>query len=374
MKIIQVATLVTPDGAYGGPIRVAINQTRALRDAGHEVEFVAGASGFGRTLPSHFDGVRVKLFPVKKIPKLGFSGMLSWSMRKWLRANLPAADVAHIHMGRDLISLPAALAARQLGLPYVLQTHGMVTPSAHPLAGIVDRKWTIPALAGARRVLFLTEEERTGLNKVAPLEPILDHLHNGVPESDAAPSESLQGLEVLFLARLHERKRPLMFVEMAKELSPMFPNVQFVLAGPDGGEGEAIREAILSSGISDNLCWEGAIAPDKTAIRLSACDVYVLPSINEPFPMSVLEALASGKPCVVTDSCGLSKAISEGQAGHVVNASLSSLVAAVRRLLEDGEHRQLMGANAKSLSKSSFGMSQVATRLEDVYREAGANV
>lgn len=372
MKIVQVATLVTPDGAYGGPIRVAVNQTRALRAAGHDVELVAGATGFGKTLPTQFDGVPVKLFSARTVPKLGFSGTFAPGILNWLKANLAQADVAHIHMGRDMVTLPAAVLAHKRGVPYILQTHGMVIPSSHPFAGVVDRTWTVPALMGAKRVLYLTQEERNGLSGVTPLGSTLEQLHNGVPESPEYSRPSAQGLEVLFLARLHERKRPLIFVELAKKLHQLFPSVKFVLAGPDGGEGAAVREAIFSSGIAHSVSWEGAIAPERTADRISRCDLYVLPSVNEPFPMSVLEALSQGKPAVVTDSCGLAKAISSADAGSVVDATLPSLVEAVRRLLADDDYRHRVGRNARSLARSDFSMTQVVGRLEHVYAGAGA--
>jgi glycosyltransferase involved in cell wall biosynthesis len=373
MRIIQIATLITPNGAYGGPVRVAVNQTRALLDAGHDVELAASGSGFGRTLPTEFDGVPVRLFHARTVPKLGFSGTLAPGLQSWLSSIISSADVVHIHMGRDMVTLPSALLARRRQVPYVLQTHGMITPSLHPLAGFVDRRWTVPALASAKRVLFLTPEESVGLNSVAPLSSTLQPLHNGVPNIAEPSRKTASGLEVLFLARLHDRKRPLMFVELAKKLHPIFPDVKFVLAGPDGGQGPDIRKAIGASGIGHVLSWEGAIAPNRTAERISKCDVYVLPSINEPFPMSVLEALSLGKPVVVTETCGLAAAITKRAAGLVVKATIDSLAESVTSLLEDEALRNTIGRNARALAQSDFGMKQIVDRLEEIYREVTHN-
>lgn len=371
MRIVQVATLVTPDGAYGGPIRVAINQTRFLRAAGHDVELVAGARGFGASIPDHFDGVPIKLFPARAIPKMGFSGTYAPELQRWLKANLSKADVVHIHMGRDMVTLPAALAARDAAIPYVLQTHGMVAPSRHPLAGIVDRKWTVPALREAERVLYLTPEEFGELNAVTDLGAKLEQLRNGVPEAQVPTGRPENDtLEVLFLARLHKRKRPLMFVELAKRLHADHPDVRFVIAGPDGGEGDAVRKAIDSSGMSHALTWEGPIAPDQTAERISKCSVFVLPSINEPFPMSVLEALALGKPVVITESCGLADSITSAKAGAVVDSTLESLTASVDDLLTDRGNRCQSGENASALARTTFSMNRIVEKLQNLY--AGA--
>ena len=374
MRIIQIASLVTPNGAYGGPIRVAVNQSRALRAAGHEVELVAAASGFDDVLPQQFDGVPIRLFPARLIPRMGFSGTYSPQLRKWLKEDVANWDIAHIHMGRDLVTLSSAILAKSLGTPYFLQTHGMIAPSRHPLAGIVDRRWTIPALLGAQKVLFLTPEERDGLNDVADLGASLEPLANGVPPAQVSfVGHDNEPLEVLFLARLHKRKRPLMFVELARKLHSCFPNVHFVMVGPDGGEGGAVREGIANSGISHVLRWEGALSPEDTSARISRCSFFVLPSINEPFPMSVLEALSLGKPCVVTTSCGLAPSIESAGAGAVVDETLESLVSRVSQLLSDEDHRRQAGIQALTLARTQFGMDKLVERLEQLYIGAAAS-
>ncbi|MDQ0800076.1 glycosyltransferase [Arthrobacter sp. SLBN-112] len=373
MKIIQIVTLVTPDGAYGGPVRVAVNQTRALLEAGHEVELVAGGSGFGATLPKQFDGVPINLFHARSLPGMGFSGTWAPGLQSWLRSVIRTADAVHIHMGRDMVTLPASQLARRLRVPYVLQTHGMITRSSHPLAGIVDRLWTFPALENARRVLYLTPQESTDLKSLSRPLPTLEELPNGVPQSQHSKANKSKVIEVLFLARLHERKRPLLFIELAKKLHPIFPNVRFSMVGPDGGQASDVTASIQASGISHVLQWEGAIPPDKTAARISRCDVYVLPSINEPFPMSVLEALSLGKPVVITNSCGLGPAILKKEAGMVVDETLDSLVDSVTLLLDDAEFRDRVSRAALDLAYNDFGMKKIVKHLENIYDEVSNN-
>ena len=78
MKIIHVVTLFTPDGAFGGPTRVAVNQTRELRTRGHDVTLAGAALGYGETLPKAIDGVPVRLFPARRVvPRTGFAGLTS---------------------------------------------------------------------------------------------------------------------------------------------------------------------------------------------------------------------------------------------------------------------------------------------------------
>lgn len=370
MKIIQIASLVTPDGAYGGPVRVAVNQTRALLASGHNVVLAAGAEGYRGELPKTFDGVPVKLFRARNVvPRSGFAGVIAPGLQKWLIGNIDSADVLHVHMSRDLVTLPTAISASRRGRPYVVQTHGMIAESTHPLARPLDALWTKRALAGAGRVFYLTPTERAGLEVVGSSGLRLQELHNGVPELADVPSRPVDALEVLFLARLHRRKRPQIFVDMARILHKRFPTVRFTLVGPDEGEGDMVRAAIAEAALSKVVSWEGPVRPDLSAERISRCAVYVLPSVDEPFPMSVLEAMRLGKPVVVTDTCGLSAAIHQYQAGSVVGADLTSLVQAVEKLLLSPLRRTETGANARKLAVNRFGMGRVVDELTSAYEE-----
>src|SRR6185312_11172960 len=118
------------------------------------------------------------------------------------------------------------------------------------------------------------------------------------------------GVEVLYLARLHERKRPALFVETARDILSEGIDARFTLIGPDGGEGAKVREAITRGReFETSINWEGSLPPEKTADRMAHASIYVLPSVDEPFSMSVLEAMAIGLPVVITESCGLADTV-----------------------------------------------------------------
>src|SRR3954466_2136317 len=126
MRVLHVVTLVTPDGAFGGPVGVAVNHVRELRRRGHDAVLVAAATGFQGPLPDHVEDVPAHLFPARRVAPLGFSGLVAPGMLRWVRTQLPQTDVVHVHLARDLITLPVALLARRSGARYVVQPHGMV--------------------------------------------------------------------------------------------------------------------------------------------------------------------------------------------------------------------------------------------------------
>jgi len=370
MRILHIATLVTPDGAYGGPIRVALNQLSELARLGHTVELIAGARGFDGNLPTSIQGVPVKLFPVRSlVPGTGFAGLAAAGLQTYLRAELRIADVVHVHLARDLITLPAAAAVARSEVPLVLQTHGMIDESERRLAAIIDAVYTRRILRRSERILSLTAKESASLLAVARTPLPVSAIGNGIAVLPRTTSNS-PNLEVLFLARLHPRKRASYFVEMARTLLDEGTDATFAMVGPDEGEGTLVRELIAKYGFGERLSWEGPLSPEDTLDRMKAAAIYVLPSVEEVFPMSVLEAMSLGLPVVITESNGLAEPLKRAGAGIVVDESLAGLVAGTRELLHSAQLRARIGETAKALIRDEYSIAAVAAQLETIYAEA----
>jgi glycosyltransferase involved in cell wall biosynthesis len=368
MRVLSIVTLMSPSGEYGGPVRVALNQAKALQEAGHDVTVAGGARGYGGTLPRSDGGVPLRLFRARTvIPGIGFAGLAAPGLQRWIKKAARSADVVHVHAARDLVTLPVARWLRRAGIPYVVQTHGMIDASRSPLARPLDALVTRAVLRGAKAVFYLTERERNDLGIVAGDRLTLIELPNGVPEAPATHRGS-GTKEVLYLARLASRKRPVIFTEMALALTERFPDVKFTLVGPDEGEGPAVRRLIGQAGYSKNIRWEGPISPAETSTRMAGASIYVLPAVDEPYPMSVLEAMSVGLPVVITDSCGLAPAVRDIGCGTIVDASLPSLIDAVGALLSDDDTARRMGRAGVAASRIRFGMTAIAEALAAAYR------
>jgi glycosyltransferase involved in cell wall biosynthesis len=365
MRILQVVALLGPDGAYGGPARVALNQSAELIRRGHDVTVAAGTQGYPVST-RELNGVPVRLFSARTLlPGTGFPGMGAPGLARWFRSSGASFDAVHIHFGRDLVVLPVAAAARRRRIPYVLQTHGMVVPSHHPLAGPLDTVWTRKLLRDAQAVLYLTEQEREQLREVGRTQLRLVPVGNGVPDYPTAGHRP-RPPEVLFVARMHARKRPLVFVDMAKTLLSEGLDARFTLVGPDEGEGAALRAALDSD---PRISWEGALTPAAIPQRMAAASVYVLPSVREPYPMTVLEAMSVGLPVVVSADCGLAPLVQRARCGIVTNGEMPAFVAAVKSILADRLLAQAMGERARDTARSDFGMRAIGDRLIHVYTE-----
>lgn len=179
MKIIHVVGLISPQGEYGGPTRVAIEHATALTHLGHDVTIAAGTRGYD-TPPNNINGVPTKLFRAHTPSRHGsLRALAAPELAIWLHTAAKNADIVHIHLGRDFVTMPAALAMRGTKTPYVLQTHGMVMPTHKTPIHALDKISTLPALRHASRILYLTPEERDGLiNLDANIN--IEFLRNGI--------------------------------------------------------------------------------------------------------------------------------------------------------------------------------------------------
>ncbi|MFF9012850.1 glycosyltransferase [Streptomyces sp. NPDC014870] len=370
LKVLHAVTLHSPTHAFGGPVRVAVNLGRGLAARGHQVRLTALGDGFPGALPTDVDGVPARLYRARSVLPLGFSGITSPALLAGATGLVKDADVVHVHLARDLVTLPVALAALRAGRPLVLQTHGMVDPSDKPLARLLDAVAVRRVLRGASAVLYLTDRERRDLDAVVggPLTGAV-RLVNGVPAAAPEPRPAPTGPpRILYAARLQARKRPTDFVAAVPEILRHHPDATFVLAGPDEGERAAVDALVARLGVGDRVSLPGPLTSERMLEELRRAHVYVLPSVDEPFPMSVLEALSVGTPSVVTTSNGLARDIADAGAGRVVTDA-AGLAPAVRELLEPGAHSAASAA-ARKLAAEAFSMDAVLDTLLGVYDRA----
>ncbi|WP_326599358.1 glycosyltransferase [Streptomyces sp. NBC_01803] len=374
MKVLHVVTLHTPTHEFGGPTRVALNLCRGLRERGERAVLVALGDGFdGDRMPRDVDGVPVRLFQARHVlPRFEVSGITSPELLARAWAYVRSADVVHVHLMRDLITLPIALLALQAGTPLVLQTHGMVDPTEKRVARLVDALGVRRVLKKADAVLCLTDRELRETAEVVAPEPIAPQfrLVNGVAAQEkrrvtAGPPT------VLYLARVQAGKRPEDFIGAMPAVLERYPEARFVLAGPDTGalEGTLARAEVL--GVRGSLDHVGALDGDEVMEQLRAADVFVLPSIQDAFSVSVLESMSVGTPVVVTATTGLASDVQRAGAGRVVasepDADNGPLVARAVLELLDREANEKASRAAFELVRDSFTIESVLDTLLDIY-------
>jgi glycosyltransferase involved in cell wall biosynthesis len=369
MRILHVVTLVDDRSSYGGPLTVAINQCQELIRRGHDARILAGWVGTG-PVPTALEGVPAHLFRVRSvIPGMRFSGLVSFRMLTWLLRHAKHLDVAHLHTARDLVPLSAGALLRRARVPYTTQTHGMVLPDQRLAARMIDRLLTLRVLKNATTRFVLTDREDSALSGLLGAHSPTVRLPNGigVHEADRTPGKTL---DILFMARLHPRKRVMDFAEAARTLILEDHDIQFSVVGPDDGELAALQEFITSHHwLEGRIRYEGALPHDDAVPRLALAGIFVLPSVDEPFPMTLLEALAVGTPSICTVSCGVAEDLAEDGAAVVIQPGAANLVVALRSLILDEDRRRSMSETARQTARTRYSMQAVGNQLLTAYRQ-----
>lgn len=367
MRILHIVTLVDDRSSYGGPLTVAVNQCIELRRRGHDARIVAGWRGQGAP-PTDLEGVPAHLFPVRNaIPRTRFSGLVSPAMVGWLMRNARDFDVAHLHLARDLVPLLAAVLLRRSRVPYTTQTHGMIAPDSRLQAKVLDRLLTLKVLRKATTRFVLTTHEMRSLRSLLDDRSMTVQLPNGIAVVEPAPFTAGRP-DVLFLARLHPRKRVMDFAKAAHMLVNKNFDARFSVIGPNDGDLEQLNAYLHAHPeLQNSLMYEGALPHNAAVERLAQASIFVLPSTEEPFPMTLLEALAAGIPSICTVSCGVAEKLATEDAAVVIEPGSVNLSNAIGTLLNDPHRRAQLSNNALTAARKHFSMQAVGTQLLESY-------
>lgn len=169
------------------------------------------------------------------------------------------------------------------------------------------------------------------------------------------------------IACLKPQKSPEDFVKLAASINKSFPQVKFLLVG-DGKLRSKIEALISQHHLERNIVLTGW---RKDIPRLlSAMDIFVLTSLWEGLPISVLEAMASSLPVVATDTGGVREVISEGSNGYMVaRRDISQMENRVVGLLKNEELRRRMGARGRISIGDDFSVKAMSEKIRDLYQE-----
>jgi glycosyltransferase involved in cell wall biosynthesis len=369
VRILHVVTLVSANGAYGGPVAVAVGQTQALAELGHDVTLLAGWDGRAKLSVPDVD---VRLCRARQaVPGTGFAGLCAPGVWREVRRRAAEADVVHVHLGRDMVSLPCGFIAASFGRPLVVQAHGMVRNDQRPKARALDALLTRRVLQHSAVQLVLTDEEESHAPVVARRALNTARIANGVSIPDLTASwDGTAVPEVVFCARIHERKRPVSFVEMAAAFLNAGGVARFTMYGPNEGELPAVLAAIEGHGLGSRVKYLGALTPADVLPKLSSAQVFVLPSRNEQFPMSLLEAMSLGLPSVMTDATGVSAAFKSSSSAFVTDGTPEVMARAVAASVSSVTAWQEHSARARAEIAQNYRADVVAKHLEELYIQA----
>lgn len=338
--------------------------TRELITAGVQQTVVYRPDGDPDSVAEHFDP------HVRLVPVAGSVRSMPWARLHALRATLCSElsarpyDAVHLHAARAGLLGRAILSGVAGHPPVYYSPHGLRSlngerPFSGALSALAERvgalSTCLPVGCGRGEA---RELERLTHRTAAVLEnPVDAAFFDSSRTPDARP-------RVVAVGRACEQKGADRFAELAARFHFAGESVRFVWVGA----GDATCEQELSAAGVEVTGW---VDPDEVRSQLARAHVYVQASRWEGMALPLLQAMAMGVPCVVTDAVGNRDAITHGLTGLVAH-DLSALAVQVKALLDAPQQALSLGEAAQLEAKQRFHPSRFRSSLLSLYRLADA--
>ncbi|WP_236246279.1 glycosyltransferase [Streptomyces sp. CC210A] len=287
-------------------------------------------------------------------------------------------DLVHAHSAKAGLAARMAVRGR---VPTVYQPHAWSFEAVDGVTARLARRWERWAARWTDRVICVSEaERRRGVQ--AGVRASWTVVHNGVDTGRFAAAASgaeraalraalLPGVAatapvVVCVGRLCRQKGQDVLLRSWAAVAERVPQARLVLVG-DGPSADVLRGAAPPS-----VVFAGAVADAAPWYR--AADLAVLPSRWEGMALAPLEAMASGRPVLLTDVDGARESLPPGHAAHclVPPGDADALAAALARLLRRPVLRQALGRQARQHVRTRFDVRRAGAEIADVYREVAA--
>lgn len=220
-------------------------------------------------------------------------------------------DVIHAH---DWLTYLAGIAAKQeSGKPLVVHVHA-TSFDRSTNENIDTRVYDIErrGMEAADKVVAVSDLTRNiVINKYGISPDKVVTVHNAVDFSGRENVMEERGVKdkvVTFLGRITFQKGPEYFIEAAAKVLKRTKNVRFVMAGSGDMMNRSIRQ-VAKLGISDRFHFTGFLRGADVQKMFALSDVYIMPSVSEPFGISPLEAMRSGVPSIISYQSGASEVL-----------------------------------------------------------------
>jgi glycosyltransferase involved in cell wall biosynthesis len=383
MRVLHVIPSLSPK--LGGPTQVALNLVRSLRELGFDAEILTTNDDEEGLLDVplyhrvEYEGAPVWFFP--RLARLK-AFIPSLSLTQWLARHVTDYDILDHHYLFSYVPTVSAWIARWRNVPYTVRTMGQLTP------------WAL-AQSRLKKQVYSTLLERRTLNQAAavhctsageaedvaqfgvkapklvlPLgvdlpEPILD-----------APLKLRQHYSietdipiVLFLSRLHYKKRPELLIDSLAILTQQGHRVHLLLAGSgDVDYITALKQQVARLGVQEYVTFAGFVTGYDKDLVLQGSDLFALPSYSENFGIAVAEAMAAQLPVIITPGVQIAPEIENAKAGMIIEGERELLTEAIAQLLQKPEFRKQLGENAGKLVRERYSWGAIAQELAKAYQ------
>jgi len=382
VKILQLVHTLDP--SVGGVAAAVLALSRGLARRGHKIDTVVLDD------PSATWISNVGL----SVHALG-SGLTSYrysrALLQWLRQRGGEYDRVIVNGIWQYLSFAAWRRYAGSSIPYYVFPHGMLDPwfkETFPLKHL--KKWLYwpwadyRVLRDAAAVIFTSEEERLqarrsfwlyrAREKVSPLGVEASPISQNAKSEFLSRYPQLQNTRnFLFLGRLHPKKGCDILLDTFARLRSS-DSISLVMAGPDqiGWESDLQRQ-VARLNLTNRVVFTGMLQGVMKQGALASADAFVLPSHQENFGISVVEALAGGVPVLISNRVNIWREIDGDRAGYVESDDLDGTTRLLQRWTDTAlTERQTMRQNARNCFEQRFEIERAVDSLLQVLNEVPA--
>lgn len=384
MKIAHISPSYYPAFRYGGPTQSVHLLNAALVRKGIDVSVYTTTAGLESTADTpvgrwtSIDGVKVIYFNYYGYEHYTFSPELFRSLLK----DAHTYDLFHITAVWNFPVFAASMSALIKKKPYLISTRGVLCEEALQLRSRFKKLILYNMLAKhylnrASGLHFTSEDEKEKVPPYLGLTAPAYIVPNGIDitEFTTLPQRGIFTAKypklkdkrfILFLGRINKVKGLDILIDAFAMLQDK--DLFLVLAGPDNeGYGKILRDKLQNLGLLDKVIMPGSLkGEDKLSAYVDAA-VFVLPSYSESFGMSVVEAMACGTPCVVSDKVGIHTEIARHNAGKIVSTTSQSIYNGIDEVLRDTNLAKALASNGKALVKEQWDVAEAANKMINIY-------
>jgi L-malate glycosyltransferase len=220
----------------------------------------------------------------------------------------------------------------------------------------------------AKAILLSTQAALAKVRSPDSVQSKLYLLPFGIDAELFVPENRVSSPNILYLANLHRNKGIFVLLDAFKKINERFPNCRLKIAGRGWNEQEARR---VMAEVKATPCVEFLGSVERADVKrlMNECSVYCLPSYGEAFGMSALEAMACGRPLVVTNAGGLAHVVRPEGARKVAVGDPEQLASALIDILADSALAERMGKANRQMVEQIYAWPRVVERLEGIYSE-----
>ena len=221
-------------------------------------------------------------------------------------------------------------------------------------------------LAVSNNVATVLEEHLSMKGITVPILP----LYLGIDLSVFYPMPDVEKKwDIAFLGRLEKMKAVDLFPEMLALLKEDYPHLKMVMTG-EGSLKDKLLSDFERAGVSHMLDYLGVIETKAVPKLINQSRIFLYPSREEPFGLSIVEAMACGVPVITTNVYGPSEIITQDVDGLTVNPEdVNALVKAIHTLLNDEQLRIVMGEEGRTTVEKRFDINQHLENLVAIYQD-----